>query len=168
MKTYKDFSQLKTVQSTEYKGKLQTYQNYGNKLKGKKVMQYEIDKYNLYQNFLYKRALSGLKVYDQKQIKEMHRDKKNRIKKVNYRAQKVLNLFKQKRLNLLTNEIFKKYLPNSEFTNFILDNNHVDNKFRCKLPLYILHIEKDDIVSLFMKEGILPKDFLKIKIENEI
>ena len=53
-----------------------------------KKIQFEKDPFNSYQNFLYKRALFGLSVYQKDELEKMHWDKKRRIEKVHQRAQK--------------------------------------------------------------------------------
>jgi len=59
--TTKDFKDLAKLNNNDvnYKGKLKNYQ-----LNATKKIIYETDKYNKYQNFLYKRALYGLNMFD--------------------------------------------------------------------------------------------------------
>ena len=59
-----------------------------------------------YQNFLYKRAMYGLKMYSEEEIKKMHWQKRNRIKKVQSRTQIMLNTWKQRKMVDISNEIF--------------------------------------------------------------
>jgi len=62
----------------EYVGKLEEYQLMPKKL----TMQYEIDSYTSYQNYLYKRALYGLNAVEEKELVTMYSKKKLRINKV--------------------------------------------------------------------------------------
>ena len=74
-------------QKFEYSGKLAEYQLY----KQNTYTKYEVDQYSQYQNFLYKRALYGLKSLPVEEVEKMSEQKKIRINRVNRRAQRVLN-----------------------------------------------------------------------------
>ena len=67
-------------------------------------LQFEKDPYSQQQNLLYKRAMFGLNIYSKEEIQQMHWQKRKRIKKVQIRAQKELNLWKQELVNNLTNK----------------------------------------------------------------
>ena len=130
---------------------------------GKTYMSYEQDKYSVYQNYLYKRALYGLEALDQKEITTICSKKKQRILNVYKRAQNVLNLFKQKLTIEYTNTLFETLFPKSNFTKSFVDCNETDEKFKNTLTFKDLNISKDDIISIFIAEGILPKNFLNLK-----
>ena len=70
---------LETLQKRKdrhtYDGKVSKYQQEGNKYNGKRYTVYEVDEFNSYQNFLYRRALSGLKAYSPEELKTMHKSK---------------------------------------------------------------------------------------------
>mgnify|MGYP003645565948 CR=1 FL=1 len=148
---------------THYTGKYSSFQEFGSSYKGKRYSQYEQDPYNEYQNFLYKRALFGLKMYTQEEIKEMHSQKRKRIVKVNKRAQNVLNLWKQEKIIAYTNIIFGKF--DSVIANDIVAEQYSmpDPKFKCDTSFKDLKIEKKDIVDKLVKEGVLPPDFNNLK-----
>jgi len=129
---------------------------------GKTYMQYEQDKYSTYQNYLYKRALYGLEALEEKELATMCSKKKQRILNVYKRAQSVLNVFKQKRTIEYTNAFFKKLFPNSLLTKALIESSDVDEKFKNTLTFKDLNITKDDIISIFIAEGILPKNFLSL------
>jgi hypothetical protein len=129
---------------------------------GKTYMQYEQDKYSVYQNYLYKRALYGLDALTEKELATMCSKKKQRILNVYKRAQVVLNTLKQKITIDYTNSIFKSLFPNSKLTADLLNYNEVDEKFKNTLTFKDLNIDKDKIISIFMSEGILPKNFLSL------
>ncbi len=99
---------------------------------GKTYMQYEQDKYSAYQNYLYKRA------------------------------QSVLNVAKQKATIHYTNLSFKTLFPKSPLTQLLLGATETDEKFKNTLTFKDLNISKDDIISIFIAEGILPKNFLSL------
>lgn len=163
-----DLSQLSTINSKEYKGKLSNYQQKGNTSSKKRVTRYEIDKYCQVQNHLYKRALYGLNMFSAEELTLMHKDKKKRINKVHRRAQKSLNIMKQEKVNQITNRIFDIFFPKTNITKSLLGlENFTDSKFRNTLELKGLGITKDKMIERFIGEGILPKDFHnKSKYEN--
>jgi len=133
-------------------------------LQGKKTyMQYEQDKYSSYQNYLYKRALYGLDAIEQKELATMCSKKKQRIINVYKRAQVVLNVFKQQLSIQYTNFLFKTLFPKSTLTEMLLNETETDDKFKNTLTFKDLNIEKDQIISIFIAEGILPKNFLSLK-----
>ena len=145
-------------QKFEYSGKLEEYQLY----KGKTYTQYETDKYTEYQNFLYKRALYGLKSLPKAEVDQMSKQKRIRITKVNRRAQRVLNEAKQRKVIAITNRMFAKWFPDTKFTKFMLGNTDTDIKVRNTLNFKDLNIDKDEIIRIFIDEGILSKNFLSL------
>jgi predicted DNA-binding protein YlxM (UPF0122 family) len=129
---------------------------------GKMYMQYETDGYSQYQTYLYKRALYGLDALSQQELATMCSKKKQRIINVYKRAQVVLNKFKQELSIQYTNLLFKTLFPNSPITDALLANTETDEKFKNTLTFKDLGIEKKDIISIFIAEGILPKNFLSL------
>jgi hypothetical protein len=129
---------------------------------GKMYMQYETDGYSQYQTYLYKRALYGLDALTQQELATMCSKKKQRIINVYKRAQLVLNKFKQELTIQYTNLLFKTLFPNSPITDALLANTETDEKFKNTLTFKDLGIEKKDIISIFIAEGILPKNFLSL------
>jgi hypothetical protein len=130
---------------------------------GKTYMQYEQDKYSTYQNYLYKRALYGLDALEQKELATMCSKKKQRIINVYKRAQNVLNVFKQKLTIEYTNKLFEALFPKSNLTKAFLEYTEIDEKFKNTLTFKDLNVTKDDIISIFIAEGILPKNFLSLQ-----
>jgi hypothetical protein len=143
----------------EYTGKLAEYQL----LSQDTVMQYEIDAYNSYQNYLYKRALYGLSGVTEKELESMCSKKKQRINKVYLKGQSVINVHKQKLTNTYSNILFKTFFPNNKITMYLINNDDIDINFKNTLTFKDLNISKDDIIHLFIQEGILPKNFINIK-----
>jgi hypothetical protein len=143
-----------------YSGTLENYQ-LSNQIKN--VMQYEYDSYTPYQNYLYKRALFGLNSLTETEINTICNKKKQRINNVYKRAQVVLNNFKQQVTINYSNFIFKTLFPNSPITDFLITETETDDKFINTLNFKDLNISKDDIICIFMQEGILPKNFLSLK-----
>lgn len=139
----------------EYKGKMESYQLY----KGNTYMEYEKDNYNSYQNHLYKRALYGLSAFTQDELATMCSKKKQRVSKVYIKGQSVINLYKQKLTNAYSNFIFKTLFPESPITQFFVETEETDVEFKNTLTFKDLGITKDQIVGLFITEGLLPKNF---------
>jgi hypothetical protein len=129
---------------------------------GRMYMQYETDGYSQYQNYLYKRALYGLDALTQQELATMCSKKKQRIVNVYKRAQIVLNKFKQQVTVQYTNFIFKTLFPKSPLTELLLADTETDDKFKNTLTFKDLGINKEQIISIFMAEGILPKNFLSL------
>ena len=139
----------------EYTGKIESYQLY----RGETYMQYEQDSYNNYQNHLYKRALYGLSAFTQQELATMCSKKKQRVSKVYMKGQNVINLYKQKLTNAYSNFIFKTLFPESPLTQFFIETQETDVEFKNTLTFKDLGITKDQIIGLFITEGILPKNF---------
>jgi hypothetical protein len=143
----------------EYKGKMESYQLY----KGDTYMEYEKDNYNDYQNHLYKRALHGLSAFTEAELATMCSKKKQRVSKVYMKGQNVINLYKQKLTNAYSNFIFKTLFPESPLTQFLMETEETDVEFKNTLTFKDLGITKDQIVGLFITEGLLPKNFHDLK-----
>ena len=141
------------------KEQVRNYQLYA----GKTYVQYEQDGFTAYQNYLYKRALYGLDALTEKELATMCSKKKQRIINVYKRAQITLNKFKQQITIQYSNTIFNTFFPNSPITQFLLADTETDEKFKNTLTFKDLGIEKQDIIAIFIAEGILPKNFLDLK-----
>lgn len=129
---------------------------------GKKYMQYETDRYSQYQNYLYKRALYGLDALSQNELATMCSKKRQRIINVYRRSQVVLNKFKQQVTIQYSNFIFKTLFPNAPITDFLLSDTQTDDKVKNTLTFKDLNISKDQIISIFIAEGVLPKNFMSL------
>ena len=129
---------------------------------GKTYMQYETDRYSQYQNYLYKRALYGLNALSEQELATMCSKKKQRIVNVYKRAQVVINKLKQEFTIRYSNFIFKTLFPNSPLTDSLLACTEFDEKFKNRLTFKDLNISKEDIITIFIAEGILPKNFLSL------
>lgn len=144
--------------SLDYVGQLSEYQT----TKKKTYMEYEKDSYSAYQNYLYKRALFGLNALTESELVETCSKKKERIFRVYKRGQIILNKLKQQITIQYSNMVFKSLFPNSPLTDFFLENTETDEQFKNTLTFKDLNISKDVIVNVFIKEGILPKNFMEI------
>lgn len=130
---------------------------------GKTYVQYETDEYNQYQNYLYKRALFGLNALTKEELDTMCSKKKQRIMNVYKRAQSVLNVYKQSITIKYTNQIFQSLFPHSPWTDAMIANSETDEKFINTLNFKDLGIDKQQIIAIFISEGVLPKNFLSLE-----
>ena len=129
---------------------------------GKTYISYETDGYSYYQNYLYKRALYGLDSLSEQELATVCSKKKQRIVNVYKKAQITLNKFKQQVTIQYSNFVFKTLFPNSPITDLLLSDTEVDENFKNTLTFKDLGINKEQIISIFMAEGILPKNFLSL------
>jgi len=130
---------------------------------GKTYMSYETDGYSQYQNYLYKRALYGLDALSEQELATICSKKKQRIVNVYKKAQVTLNKFKQQVTIQYSNFVFKTLFPNSPITSILLADTEVDKSFKNTLTFKELGINKDQIITIFINEGILPKNFLSLE-----
>jgi len=146
-------------QKYQFSGKFENYQQRDQK---PTVMQYDSDGYSQYQNYLYKRALYGLNALTDLEKSSMCSKKKQRIINVYKRAQVTLNKFKQEVTIQYSNFIFKTLFPESPFTQALLSDTQTDDKVKNTLNFKDLNITKEQIITIFISEGILPKNFLSL------
>lgn len=139
-------------------------QLYGNTFHGKRYGKIEYHSLNNYQNFLYNRALFGLSVYSQEEVKNMRWDKRKRIIKVHRRSQTILNLWKQQIINALSTHLFLQFFPTSYITEDLVNSaNDTDSKYINRMSFRTLRITRIQIINKLIKEGILPPDFYKLE-----
>jgi len=146
------------ISKYQYVGELSQYQAD----RKKTFTSYQQDKYSSYQNYLYKRALYGVSSLSNEELETICKKKLERIKRVHMKAQKVINLYKQKLTIEYTNSFFKVLFPESPLVDFFMNNTETDEKFTNKLTFKDLNISKDDIIRIFIEEGVLPKNFMEI------
>jgi hypothetical protein len=148
----------------ELKEKLEDYQLNGPKINNRRYAEYEIDPFNQYQNFLYKRALFGLKMYSPQELEAMQESKKSRITKLHKKTQVVLNVYKQEIVNALTNNIFLRLFPTSPITKALVgEGTFTDPGFKNNLDFKSLGVSKQSIVDRLIREKILPQNFYELK-----
>jgi hypothetical protein len=123
---------------------------------------YEQAAYNKIQNFIYKRTICGLSIYNKKEIAEMTKLERKEIATTHKKAQKEINILKQKILIKKTNKFFDLF-PNSLLAKSILNNSDVNITFKYRVSFNELNLNKDQIVSMLHKKHILPENFYDIK-----
>ena len=95
-------------------------------------------------------------------------DPNSQIQKYLFELVIILNSGEKKIFRNLENDkysnlIFETLFPNSPMTQFLLADTETDEKFKNTLTFKDLGIEKQDIIAIFIAEGILPKNFLDLK-----
>ena len=128
-----------------------------------KYQDFEQDKYNSYQNYLYKRALYGIDSLSVNELNSMCSKKKSRIHNVYNRAQLVVNNYKHRVTKQLTDKLLLSLFPNSSLISELNSYEDMDANYKNTLTFKDLCIHKDQLVELFMLEGILPKNFLSLE-----
>jgi hypothetical protein len=141
-----------------YSGKMQEYQ-----ISPERVINYEKDEFSQYQNFLYHRAIYGLKVYEETELKVMSKQKKSRIFKVHKRAQQVINLMKHEVVMVRTNRLFTVLFPKSSLVEELLAEQEPSLEVVNTSSFKDLNISKKDLVERFIKERILPPNFYQLE-----
>jgi hypothetical protein len=131
-------------------------------MRSQTVTSYQQDRYNQYQNYLYKRALYGLSALTQDELATMCSKKKQRVLNVYKKAQVVINKLKQQATISYTNFIFEALFPKSPITQALLAETETDDTLINKLNFKDLGIEKSQIITIFIAEGVLPKNFLSL------
>ena len=131
------------------------------------VTKYEQDNFNSYQNYLYKRALYGLKGLPQEELEKMCSAKKKRVNNVFFRAQKLLNRHKHKITKNYFDDFLSSLFPNSNVLRVLTSVNEIDDDHLNTLSFKELGIEKNDIANLFVEEGVLPKNFFELTIQDD-
>ena len=63
---------------------------------------------------------------------------------------------------MYSNFIFQPLFPESPITQFLTADTETDEKFKNTLTFKDLGINKEQIITIFMAEGILPKNFLSL------
>lgn len=145
-----------------YLGLLDQYQQ----LSSSETFKLNYARLNQKQHFLFKRVLHGLNMYSQEEIKNLHWDKLRRIKKVWQRGQLEVNAWKQEISNKRVNDVIKLFdnKTTGKNTTFALNvNNETVNKFSFR----DLGIEYEDVILFYISKGLLPKNFLEIKNDNQ-
>jgi hypothetical protein len=128
-----------------------------------KYQDFEQDKYNTYQNYLYKRALYGIDSLSVDELNTMCSKKRSRVVNVYNRAQLVVNNYKHRVTKQLTDKLLLSLFPNSSLISELNSYEDMDANYKNTLTFKDLCIHKDQLVELFMLEGILPKNFLSLE-----
>lgn len=163
MNIKRDKTNIESYSPVSYEGRLAEHQQktYANS----EYQPHDISFLNQYQNHLYHRAIFGLSIYTQDEIKNMHSKKRKRIIKVSKRTQSVLNTWKQEIIIAMTNKFFSDIFPDTDITKALLSDSSTDPSVKCNLSFKLLKINKPTIIQKLLCEGILPENFHTLKTE---
>lgn len=149
-----------------YSGQMSDHQLNSNNFRTPKYVKVDHGTFTEYQNFLYNRALFGLSVYSEEELKNMRWDKRKRIIKVHKRAQKVLNIWKQEITNHLSTRLFTSIFPNTPITESLIESTKdVDPEYVNRMSFKTLRITKAQVASKLVTQGVLPPDFHSLKTQ---
>lgn len=128
----------------------------------------ESEWFNSYQYFLFRRALYGLEVYSQEELRYISSQKKKRIKAVHKHVQETLNLFKQRLLIECTDAILTKLFPNSkDIQLFVSTYSDPDPDFICGVSMEKFGITKKDIAKELVDKKCLPFNFFELTVNDD-
>jgi len=143
-----------------YAGRYSKYQLYGNK----KETELPLDDR---QNFLYQKALHGLRAYTPEQIKEMTPKKRDKVIKEHKRSQKILNLWKQKIVNVKAANLFISLFPKNPITKLMTETvNDTNPDYFNKISFKDLKVTRKDVITVLIAEKVLPSNFYNLKTDN--
>lgn len=138
------------------------------KSKGEPRADRERDEFTPYQNEIYKRAVFGLSLFNQKEINQMHWERRQKIKKTHKLAQRLINVLKQEKANRMANTFFLEFFPEEEFpkeASYILETpvTETDPTLDNKISFKDLGITKKEVTDCLIAGGALPKDFYQVR-----
>tara|TARA_R110000787_G_scaffold264090_2_gene370026 strand:+ start:1132 stop:1734 length:603 start_codon:yes stop_codon:yes gene_type:complete len=152
------------LQRYHYYGLLEEYQLHPTSI----TNNFKYTKLNSYQHFLFKRVLHGLNVYTKEEVEKLHWDKKRRISKVWKRSQREINAWKQMICNKKVNDYFSRTFKGRIIEHIIsFPATEVLEDYNNKLSFKELNIEYEDVIYLFMSKGLLPRNYLTLKSNNQ-
>jgi hypothetical protein len=124
-------------------------------------LQYEISPYSSVQEFMYKEALFGLRIYSKEDLETMSPKKKQRIEDNCKQAQFLINRLKQKRVISLTNKIFSCFNNSKLLKDIISEYSTTVASVQNTMSTKELGITKEDIIKEFLKHNVLTEKFIE-------
>lgn len=120
---------------------------------------------NKTQNFYYKRAILGLRVYTPEQLSMITKEKKERIKRVHKKAQSVLQVLRYQKLVQTSNDTLNIFFSRGNIYTQLMSESvtFISPDLRVTLDDQQLGITKDDILSVLLESGVLGPNFLNLK-----
>jgi len=136
-----------------------------NKENFKKRLKYEVDEYNTYQNFLYRRLMFGIKAYKEEDIQKMSENKKNSVNALYKKAQLELNLWKQSITNELCNNLLKTLFHKSILATMLVETygTYTNPNYFNTINFKDLGISKKDIINKLIFLKLLPENYFNLK-----
>jgi hypothetical protein len=129
---------MKQMQNLSYVGSFSTLQTTGTNVKAG---------YSLRQNELYNRLLFGLKIYTPEELYAMNSNKKNRIITAHKKAQNLINLYKQRVMINMTQNLITLGKSSKIKANSLFADTELDPSFYCTLSFKDLNIKKEDVIE---------------------
>ena len=120
---------------------------------------------NKTQNFYYKRAILGLRVYTPEQLSMITKEKKDRIKRVHKKAQSILQVLRYQKLVQTSNDTLNTFFSRGNIYTQLMSESvtFISPDLRVTLDDQQLGITKDDILSVLLESGVLGPNFLNLK-----
>ena len=120
---------------------------------------------NKTQNFYYKRAILGLRVYTPEQLGMITKEKKDRIKRVHKKAQSVLQVLRYQKLVKTSNDTLNMFFSRGNVYNQLIGESvtFISPDLRVTLDDKQLGLTKNDILSALLESGVLGPNFLNLK-----
>jgi hypothetical protein len=120
---------------------------------------------NKIQNFYYKRAILGLRVYTPEQLSMITKEKKDRIKRVHKKAQSVLQVLRYQKLVQTSNDTLNMFFSRGNVYNQLIGESvtFISPDLRVTLDDKQLGLTKNDILSALLESGVLGPNFLNLK-----
>jgi hypothetical protein len=121
--------------------------------------------FNKTQTFYYKRAILGLRIYTPEQIGFMAKEKKDRIRKVNKKANLIIQSLRYQKLVDKSNVVLNMFFSRGNLYNQLQSERVIFTQpdLRVTLDDKELEITKDDIVTALLESGVLGPNFLNLK-----
>jgi hypothetical protein len=121
--------------------------------------------FNKTQTFYYKRAILGLRIYTPEQIGLMAKEKKDRIRKVNKKANLIIQSLRYQKLVDKSNVVLNMFFSRGNLYNQLQSERVIFTQpdLRVTLDDKELEITKDDIVTALLESGVLGPNFLNLK-----
>lgn len=119
--------------------------------------------FNRKQNYLYRKAIIGVKGIPKGLLVHLSEEDKYEIDRFSRKVQRFLNIWKQEICIECTNNLFKKYFPNTNFTKSLISKfNNPDPKYFNTLDWKELGISKLLIADKLIQNGYLPENFYEL------
>lgn len=120
---------------------------------------------NKTQNFYYKRAILGLRVYTPEQLSMITKEKKDRIKRVHKKAQSVLQVLRYQKLVQTSNDTLNMFFSRGNVYTQLMSESvtFISPDLRVTLDDKQLGLTKNDILSALLESGVLGPNFLNLK-----
>jgi hypothetical protein len=120
---------------------------------------------NKTQNFYYKRAILGLRIYNQEELSMITHQKKERIKKVYRKSQNVLQVLRYRKLIEQSNTVLSMFFTRGSMFNELMkeNSNFITSDMRVTITDKQLGLTKDEIIVALLESGVLGPNFLNLK-----